>query len=141
MRCLIVHDSQQSRDMHMSTGMETGATAAYDQIDNMLGDLTQMTITREFRAPKHLVWAAWTEPAQFAKWFGPRGFTIPRIELDVRPGGALRYDMRGPNGMTFTARGAFTEVIEQQRLTYTERAEDNGDVMFEMLNTVTFDER
>ncbi len=141
MRLVAKYDTKETRDIVLGTGMEQGAAAGYDKIEEMLGEHTHVTITREFAAPKSLVWKAWIEPQQFAKWFGPRGFTIPRVELDVRPGGALRYDMKGPNGKSFTALGAFTEVVDGRKLAYTERSEDNGEVMFEMLNTVTFDER
>ncbi|HEY5920170.1 MAG TPA: SRPBCC domain-containing protein [Kofleriaceae bacterium] len=141
MHLLARYDSKETRDIVISSGMEHGAAAGYDAIERMLEPLTQVTLTREFAAPRKLVWAAWTEPSQFAKWFGPRGFSIPRIELDVRAGGALRYDMRAPNGMTMTNLGAFIEVIEPERLVYTERSEQNGEVAFEILNTVTFAEQ
>ena len=57
-----------------------------------------VTITRTFDAPRKLVWQAWTDPKMMAQWFGPRGFTNPFCELDVRPGGSLRIVMRGPDG-------------------------------------------
>jgi uncharacterized protein YndB with AHSA1/START domain len=141
MHLLARYDSKETRDAVLQSGMESGAAAGYDKIDELIAPLTRLTITRELAAPRALVWRAWTEPAQFAKWFGPRGFTIPRVELDVRAGGALRYDMRGPNGMTFTAVGTFTDVRAPERLAYLERSEENGEVVFENLNTVTFVER
>jgi uncharacterized protein YndB with AHSA1/START domain len=141
MRCLIVHDSQQSRDMHMSSGMESGASAGYDMIEEMAQRLSRLTLTRELAAPRSLVWRAWTEPEQFARWFGPRGFTIPRIEFDVRPGGAIRCDMRAPDGTTFTNIGSFTEIVEPERLVVLLRYEENGEIVFENLNTITFTER
>ena len=55
-----------------------------------------VTLTRVFEAPRALVWKAWTDPTMMAEWFGPRGFTIPVCELDVRVGGSLRIVMRGP---------------------------------------------
>ena len=141
MHLVAKYDSKQTRDIVLESGMESGAAAGYDQVENMLGTHTQVTIEREFAAPRALVWKAFTDPTQFAKWFGPRGMSISRVELDVRPGGALRYDMRAPNGATFTALGAFIEVIEPERLVYTERNEMTGEVAFELLNTVTFTER
>ncbi|HEY5944316.1 MAG TPA: SRPBCC domain-containing protein [Kofleriaceae bacterium] len=141
MRVLIRYDSKETRDIVLSTGMEHGAAAGYDMVEQLLGDLAQLTLTREFAAPRTLVWQAWTEPKQFAKWFGPQGFTIPRIELDVRTGGAIRCDMRAPDGTTFTNLGNFTEVVEPERLGCTLRYEQNGDVVFENLNLVTFAEQ
>src|SRR2546425_11372414 len=56
----------------------------------------EVTITRLFNAPRDLVFKNWTDPKQLAKWWGPNGFTTLLCELDVRPGGAIRVDMRGP---------------------------------------------
>lgn len=46
-----------------------------------------VTLTRVFDAPRKLVWKAWTDPKMMARWFGPRAFTNPVCELDVRVGG------------------------------------------------------
>jgi uncharacterized protein YndB with AHSA1/START domain len=138
MHCLVRYDSKQTRDIVLSTGMEHGAAASYDEIERMLGELAQFTITREFAAPRTLVWKAWTDPSQFAKWYGPRGFSIPRCDFDVRAGGAIRTDMAAPNGATMTTLGEFREVVEPERLVFTQRSDAMG---FEMLNTVTLSER
>ena len=45
----------------------------------------EVRITRIFDAPRELVWAAWTEAEQLAKWFMPHGFTVPECEIDLRP--------------------------------------------------------
>jgi uncharacterized protein YndB with AHSA1/START domain len=60
-----------------------------------------VTILRVFDAPPALVWKAWTDPKMMAEWFGPRGFTNPVCELDVRVGGSLRIVMRGPDGQDY----------------------------------------
>ena len=109
--------------------------------DQEIQRLSQLTITRELAAPRSLVWRAWTEPQQFARWFGPRGFTISRIEFDVRPGGAIRADMRAPDGTIFTNLGSFTEVVATERLAMLLRYEEKGEVVFENLNTITLAER
>ncbi len=70
----------------------------------------ELTLTRTFQAPRELVWQAWTDPDQLTLWWGPRGLTTPResIELDLRPGGRISFDMvddatgeRYPNSGTF----------------------------------------
>ena len=48
-----------------------------------------VTLTRIFDAPRSLVWKAWTDPKMMAQWFGPRCFTNPVCELDVRVGGVF----------------------------------------------------
>ena len=60
-----------------------------------------VTLTRIFDAPRALVWKAWTDPKMMAQWFGPRGFSNPVCELDVRVGGSLRVVMRGPDGTDY----------------------------------------
>ena len=61
--------------------------------DPVAADRT-LTTTRVFDAPRAQVFKAWTDPKQFAKWFPPDGFTA-ECELDVRPGGSIRVDMKG----------------------------------------------
>jgi hypothetical protein len=59
------------------------------------GTTREFTITREFAAPRELVFRAWTDPEHLTRWYGPRGFTTPRdsIAADVRPGGTWRATM------------------------------------------------
>jgi uncharacterized protein YndB with AHSA1/START domain len=61
----------------------------------------ELIITRVFDAPRKLVFKAWTDPKHVAQWWGPNGFTNPVCELDVRPGGAIRIDMHGPDGTIY----------------------------------------
>ena len=76
-------------------------------------------ISREFDAPRKLVWRAWTEPRHLARWWGPRIMTTPVCELDVRPGGAYRITMRAPDGTDYPIRGVFREVTPPLRLVMT----------------------
>lgn len=101
-----------------------------------------LVLTRVFNAPRELVFKLWTDPKHLAKWWGPRGFTNPRCEVDVRPGGAIRIDMRAPNGVVYPMGGVFQEIAEPERLVFTSIALDkDGNAMFENLNTVTFVEQ
>ncbi len=59
-----------------------------------------------------------------AQWFGPRGFTAPVCELDVRVGGSLRIVMRGPDGNEYPMKGTFREVVVPERLVFTNIATD-----------------
>lgn len=99
----------------------------------------RLTITRVFDAPRDLVWKAWTDPKHVARWWGPHGFTNPVCELDLRPGGALRIDMRGPDGVVYPMRGVFREIVAPERLVFTTRAleDTEGNPQLEGLNTVT----
>ncbi len=100
-----------------------------------------MTITRLLYAPPPVVFRAWTEPERMAQWWGPRGFTNPVVELDVRSGGAIRIDMRGPDGTVYPMRGLFREIVEPERLVFTSTAFEDagGNPGLESLSTVTFE--
>ena len=98
-----------------------------------------VTIRRTFDAPRALVWRAWTDQTMMAQWFGPRTFTTPVCELDVRVGGALRIVMRGPDGSEYPMKGVFTEVVPEQRLVFTNIPLDqNGNHLMEGETRVTF---
>ncbi|MGC1900238.1 MAG: SRPBCC domain-containing protein, partial [Pseudolabrys sp.] len=100
-----------------------------------------VTLTRVFDAPRTLVWKAWTDPKMMAQWFGPRGFTAPVCELDVRKGGTLRIVMRGPDGNDYPMKGVFLKVIEPEQLVFTNIAIDNdGNHLLEGETTVIFSE-
>lgn len=78
----------------------------------------EIVLTREFAAPRELVFRAWTEPEHFPRWFGPDGFTITLHEMDVRPGGRARYMMHGPDGTDYPNRLDYQEVVRPERLVY-----------------------
>jgi uncharacterized protein YndB with AHSA1/START domain len=106
-------------------------------------DGRELVITRIFDAPRDLVFKAWTDPKHMAQWFGPRMFTTPVCELDARPGGAILIHMRGPDGVVYPMKGVFQEVVAPERLVFTSSAFENeqGNPVFETLNTVTFEDQ
>ncbi len=97
------------------------------------GSPSSVVIERSFDAPVELIWHMWTVPEHFAAWYGPNGATIPVANLDVRVGGTrlVRMDLTTPNGpmrMWFT--GQYLEVVENERLVFTESISDeNGNVL------------
>jgi uncharacterized protein YndB with AHSA1/START domain len=98
-----------------------------------------VTMTRVVDAPRDLVFRLWTEREHMAQWWGPRGFTNPVCELDVRVGGAIRIDMRAPDGTVYPMTGTFREIIPPQRLVFEAVAEDHdGNALLRSLTTVTF---
>jgi len=101
----------------------------------------ELVITRVFSAPRDLVFKAWTDPAQLAQWWGPRGFTNPVCTLDVRCGGTIRIHMRGPEGTVYPMTGVYQEIVEPERLVFTiTPLDEQGSPLFEVHNTVTFAE-
>lgn len=86
-----------------------------------------VVIERTFDAPIEQVWQMWTVPEHFQAWYGPTGASIPVANLDVRVGGTRRISMKmdtpgGPMQMWFT--GEHREVVENERLVYTEMMTD-----------------
>ena len=101
-----------------------------------------LVLTRVLDAPRELVFKAWTDPKQVAKWWGPNGFTSPVCEVDARAGGTIRIDMRGPDGRVYPMRGVFTELVEPERIVFTSAALDgDGKPLFEIENTVTLEKQ
>jgi uncharacterized protein YndB with AHSA1/START domain len=86
---------------------------------------TGITITREFDAPRELVWKAWTDPDLFARWWGPKNFTAPSIKMDVRVGGTYHWSMRNEqDGQEYWTTGTFREVDPPAKLAYTDSFAD-----------------
>jgi len=99
----------------------------------------ELLITRVLDAPQSLVFKVWTEPEHVARWWGPKGFTAPSLEMDVRPGGAWRACIRSAEGTDYWMQGVYREVVEPERLVFTFAWEDDrGKPGHEMLVTVTF---
>jgi uncharacterized protein YndB with AHSA1/START domain len=103
-----------------------------------------LVLKRVFDAPPARVFKAWTDPKQFAAWWGPHGFTAPLCQLDVRPGGAILVHMKGPDGSPFSEPmpmgGTFLEVVPPTRLVFTATAfpDGKGGWKLENRNEVTF---
>lgn len=86
---------------------------------------SDFVITRLINAPRELVFKAWTDPKYMSQWWGPRGFTNPVCELDVRTGGTYRITMRSPEGVDYPLKGVYREVAQNERLQLTDNWEDH----------------
>jgi uncharacterized protein YndB with AHSA1/START domain len=82
-----------------------------------------LVLTRIIDAPRALVWKAWTDPEHLKQWWAPAPWTTPECEMDVRPGGAFRTLLRGPDGEEVSVQGVFLEVVENERLVFTDALE------------------
>ena len=82
------------------------------------------TITREFDAPRELVFKAWTDCDHFTRWFAPRGFTTPHCSIDPRPGGSWTSAMRSPQGREFWSSGTIVALDVPSRLVVDEGFSD-----------------
>jgi uncharacterized protein YndB with AHSA1/START domain len=88
-------------------------------------DTREFVITRVINASRQSVFRAWTDPRQLAHWWGPHGFTNPVCELDVRPGGAWRIVMRSDDGVAYPLKGVYLEIVESERLVFTDNFEEH----------------
>jgi len=79
----------------------------------------ELVITREFNAPRQLVWDAWTKPEHREKWFGPKGYTIKVISCDFREGGKWSEKMIGPEG-EFPYSGMYKEIVPIEKIVSTD---------------------
>ena len=66
--------------------------------ENMVSEVERMVVTRVFDAPRELVWKAWTDPKYVMQWWGPKGFSCPACQMDVRVGGKTLLCMKTPDG-------------------------------------------
>lgn len=87
----------------------------------------EIKITRIYDAPVALVWDAWTDPEQVAKWWGPRGFTLTTHSKDLRVGGHWTYTMHGPDGVDYENKTIYHEVEECAKLVYDHGGNDELD--------------
>jgi uncharacterized protein YndB with AHSA1/START domain len=85
----------------------------------------EIVMTREFDAPRKLVFKALTTPGLLRQWLlGPPGWTMPVCEIDLRVGGAYRYRWRGEDGSEMGVRGTFREIVAPERFVMTEQFDE-----------------
>jgi uncharacterized protein YndB with AHSA1/START domain len=98
----------------------------------------QILITREFDAPRHLVWRAWTTPELVRRWWHAKRGEVTLVEIDLRVGGKWRYVMVADGGFEVGFHGEYREIVPNERLVSTEVYEGMPDA--EALNTLTLAE-
>lgn len=113
----------------------------------------EIVLTRVFDAPRERVWKAWTDPEEVKRWWGPKAFTAPVAEIDLRVGGKYLYCMRAPDGKDYWSTGVYREIVSMRKLVSTDSfADEKGNVVpasyygmrsdapLEMLVTLTFED-
>ncbi|MBS1701584.1 MAG: SRPBCC domain-containing protein [Armatimonadetes bacterium] len=132
--------SVESREDHRG-----GWNGAFDHLNELVRTQTpevadrSILLSRTVRAPKEVVFAAFTEPEQVGKWWGPNGFTTTIHEMDVRPGGVWRFMMHGPDGTDYPNRITYIEVDRPNRLVY-DHTDDQEEPHIHFQATVEFQE-
>lgn len=86
---------------------------------------TDLLMTRMFDAPRELVFAAYSSCEHLKNWWGPRSWPMAECTLDFRVGGVWHYCLRGPNpGDESWGRAVYTEIVEPERILYTDSFSD-----------------
>ena len=104
----------------------------------------QILITREFDAPRHLVWKAWTTPELVKRWWHANRGEVTLAEIDLRVGGRWRYVAMADDGTEVGFHGVYREIVTNERLVSTEVYEGLPEGISEeqgaTLNTATFED-
>jgi uncharacterized protein YndB with AHSA1/START domain len=79
-----------------------------------------LVLERVVDVPPEKVWAAWTKPEHIEKWFTPAPWKTSDVVVELRPGGAFKSRMTGPEGQSFENAGCFLEIVENRRLVWTD---------------------
>ena len=150
----MVFPSAENRDFVVK---EFGAIEGGKQTLERLGEhlaeslCKPFVISREFNAPRKLVWQAWTERERLMQWFGPKGFTMPTAKLDFRPGGSFHYAMRSPDSKEMWGKFVYREIVAPEKIVLVNSFSDEKGGLtrhpfspawpLEMLTETTFVER
>lgn len=95
--------------------------------------------TREFDAPRDLVFSVFTDPKHLAQWWGPDGFTTTTSAFEFCPGGVWRFVMHGPDGRDYQNRITFDEIIAPERIAYRHSGGDDVEPV-QFATTITFED-
>lgn len=102
----------------------------------------EIVIARDFRAPRQLVFDAYTKPDLLRRWFGPLGYTLVVCDIDLRVDGHWHYVVRGADGSDMTLQGYFREIVPAEVLVTTQTFDEDDYIADNAsLCTTTFVER
>jgi len=142
-----IFQSVEDRDGYMQMGMEEGTIEMTKRLNELLakddiqerreetmthheGNGKSIKITRIFNAPRERVWQRWTDPDELMCWWGPKDYTAPYAKIDLRTGGKYLSCMRGPDGKEYWGTGTYKEIIEPNRIVYTDSfADEHGNIV------------
>lgn len=110
----------------------------------------ELVLTRVLNAPRELVFRVWTDPEHFKLWWGPKGFSLNVVKMNVRPGGTFLGSQRSPEGQVMWGKFEYREVKAPEKLVFvnsfsdeegnTIRAPFSSTWPLKILNTLTFEE-
>ena len=100
-----------------------------------------ITVSRNFAAPREIVFEAWSSADHMKRWFCPADFIVPEATVDFRAGGTCDVCMRSPDGVDYWSRGHYIEVAPPERLMFETSAMFGGTKGFTARTSVTFESR
>ena len=110
----------------------------------------EFVLTREFNAPRALLWQCFTEPERMKQWWGPKGFKVLQSKMDLRPGGTYHYGMQASDGKAMWGKFTYREIVPQQKLVFINSfSDEKGGITrhpmvstwpLQMLSTFTFED-
>lgn len=142
-----IFETVEDRDGMLQQGMEDGTRVVTERINELLMKLNQpgkmqpgmqlqhanggsLKITRTFNAPLAQLWQRWTDPEQYACWWGPKDYSACEAKIDLRVGGKYLSCMQGPDGKKIWSTGTYKEIIEPNRLVCTDSfADEHGNIV------------
>jgi uncharacterized protein YndB with AHSA1/START domain len=98
----------------------------------------EIIMTRVFDAPRSKVFDAYTKPEQVKRWMGPHGWSLVTCEIDLKVGGAYRFEGRGARGNEMGWGGVYREIVRPERLVFTEKFDEPwypGEALITMILT------
>lgn len=97
---------------------------------------------RDVKAPRELVFEAFTKAEHLVHWWPPKPFTMPTCEVDLRPGGSWRYSFRSPEGQEHQCEAKYLEVDPPRRIVMTQAVPAlDGKPVFMIRQTVSFQKK
>ena len=114
----------------MTTGQETQPSSE-----------REIVITRLIDAPLERVWRAWADPAEIVRWWGPHGFTTDTNHREFKAGGLWNHTMIGPDGTRYPNASKYEEIVEKERIVYTNGGGKKDGPGVHFRSTVTFKSR
>lgn len=108
-------------------------------------------LTREFNAPRELVFKVWTDPEHFGNWWGPKGYSLEISKMDVRPGGIFLGCQKSPDGsQVMWGKFVYQEVAAPEKLVFVQSfSDEEGNILrapfnehwpLEIINILTLEE-
>ena len=83
-----------------------------------MSDNNDLKLERLLDAPRDLVWKAWTDAEHIKRWWAPRPYQTPEVEIELRPGGKFYTRMTGPDGFDYKGNACILEVVDGERIVW-----------------------